>query len=95
MRRFAYRLALAMGVLDVDAMLASMPSSMLAEWRAFEMLEPFGHPAAESRHVSACLAATGGRVRAEVFAHKPPLRLPRRYLSGREVAAALGVKGRP
>lgn len=41
-RRFAFRLALALGQLDVDAMLRAMPAGMLDEWYAYYRLEPWG-----------------------------------------------------
>lgn len=41
-RRFAFRLALALGFPDVDIMLDQMPAEMLSEWLAYYQLEPFG-----------------------------------------------------
>lgn len=39
-RRFAFRLALALGQPNVDAMLDAMPAWMLEEWAAFDAVEP-------------------------------------------------------
>lgn len=41
-RRFAFRLALALGWSDPDAMLDSIPAHTFYEWIAFYQLEPFG-----------------------------------------------------
>jgi len=41
-RHFAFRLAMALGFYDVDAMLDGAAPKMLAEWEAFYWLEPFG-----------------------------------------------------
>jgi hypothetical protein len=41
-RRFAFRLALALGQYNVDGMLSDMPASLMNEWIAFFGLEPFG-----------------------------------------------------
>ena len=41
MRRFAYRLARELKVVDVDRMLRGLPSSKFFEWMAFEAVEPF------------------------------------------------------
>lgn len=49
MRRFAYRLALALGRWDVDALLAEMPRSALLEWSAYHHLEPWGEDRADAR----------------------------------------------
>lgn len=42
MRRFAFRLALALGIYNVDGMLENMPASLFNEWIAFFTLEPWG-----------------------------------------------------
>lgn len=41
-RRFAMRLALALGRCDVDEMLSELTAGQLTEWEAFFMLEPWG-----------------------------------------------------
>ena len=41
-RRFAYRLALALGQPNVDAMLARIPWRQWQEWIEYHSLEPFG-----------------------------------------------------
>jgi len=48
------RLALKLGRPDVDAMLAGMSVEQLVEWRAFELLEPFGGREAERRMAMLC-----------------------------------------
>lgn len=42
--RFAYRLALALGWFDVDAMLATGAPGQLHRWELYHELEPFGEP---------------------------------------------------
>lgn len=41
-RRFAFRLALALGFPDPDVMLDSIPAQTFSEWIAYYTLEPFG-----------------------------------------------------
>ena len=41
MLRFAYRLALELGIWDVDGMLESMSYSQFMSWYRYSMLEPF------------------------------------------------------
>lgn len=41
MRRFAYRLALRLGCVNVDAMLAQITWRQFLEWNAYAALEPF------------------------------------------------------
>ena len=41
-RRFAFRLALALGCPDPDVMMDSMPSKTFSEWIAYYQIEPFG-----------------------------------------------------
>ena len=52
MRRFAFRLCLALGIPDPDALLASIPGELLVEWRAYASLEPFGPLEAYGRTAS-------------------------------------------
>lgn len=56
LRRFAFRLALAVGEWDVDGMLRAMPAALLSEWMAFDELEPFGEQRGDLR--SALVAMT-------------------------------------
>lgn len=49
-------MALALGVPDVDALLAQLTSRQLAEWMAFGQLEPFGEVRADLR--AAIVAST-------------------------------------
>jgi len=85
---FAFRLALAMGIVDVDAMLAAMPVGLIREWEAFYDAEPWGHPIADTRHADLC-GMWGARP--STVMHKPKHR-PRpsqRPLTGAEVAAKM------
>lgn len=49
MRRFAFRLALALGCPNVDAMLDAMPARMLSEWVAYYGIEPWCEQRADLR----------------------------------------------
>lgn len=42
MRRFAFKLALAVHEVDVDGMLAAIPARLLQEWAAYDSIDPFG-----------------------------------------------------
>lgn len=57
-RRFGYRLALALGRADVDGLLSELTSRQLTEWMAYSRLEPFGPNEAEWRmgHLMSLLA---------------------------------------
>jgi len=55
-RRFAFRLALALGHANPDAMLACMPFRIYREWHDYYQVEPFGEKRADFR--SAIVAAT-------------------------------------
>jgi hypothetical protein len=55
-RRFYFRLALALGEIDVDGMLARVGSRQVSEWIEYAKLEPFGEERADLR--SAIVAAT-------------------------------------
>ncbi len=82
MRRFAYRLALAVGRLDVDAVLAELPRRALLEWLAYAELEPWDQDRADAR--AAIVAATvynaargrgvPARRPADFFAYRAPKR---------------------
>lgn len=48
-RRFAFRLALALGQSNPDAMLARLPWRVWSEWQTFAALEPFGEERADLR----------------------------------------------
>ena len=39
-----FRLALKLGIWNVPALMASMPSSLFQKWSEFERVEPFGQP---------------------------------------------------
>lgn len=51
-RRFAYRLALKLGHVDVDRMLKQISTRQLSEWRAYADLEPFDEERADLRAAS-------------------------------------------
>lgn len=58
-RRFAFRLALALGQPNPDAMLARMPWRIWREWQVFAALEPFGETGEKRADMrSAIVAAT-------------------------------------
>lgn len=63
-RRFAYRLALALGIWDVDAMLRQMPAGALTEWEAFFRLEPWGNEV-ENRRFALVAATIANMLRSE------------------------------
>lgn len=42
-RRFAFRLALALGVWDIDALYDAMPGSVFGQWLAYDQIEPVGN----------------------------------------------------
>lgn len=66
-RRFAFRLALALGQVNPDAMLARLPQRVWSEWQEFAMLEPFSEERADLRAgiiaatVANCLARGKGK----------------------------------
>ena len=66
-RRFAYRLALALGQSNPDAMLARMPYRVFCEWQTYAQMEPFGEERADLRAgivaatVANCLARRKGQ----------------------------------
>ena len=49
-RRFAFRLALALGFPDPDEMMDCIPSKTFSEWIAYYQLEPFGILAEDEIH---------------------------------------------
>ncbi len=57
-RRFAFRLALALGFPHPDYLLSLLTSRQVAEWDAYYRVEPFGPPAEE--HRAGVLAAVIG-----------------------------------
>lgn len=66
-RRFAFRLALALGQPNPDAMLARLPWRVWREWQTFAALEPFGEERADLRAgivaatIANCLARGKGK----------------------------------
>lgn len=70
-------------------MLAELTTTELRDLQAFELLEPFGFPAAERRHADLCWAASGRQVASKVFRYKPNLDEPgkMRGLSAEECQA--------
>ena len=73
MRLFAYRLALALGRVDVDAMLAAMSADQLKEWMEYYRYEPWGQERADYRSaiVAHTVAVSAGAQRKD----KRPLRI--------------------
>jgi hypothetical protein len=51
-RRFAYRLALKLGYVDVNRMLGQISTRQFSEWRAYADLEPFDEERADLRAAS-------------------------------------------
>lgn len=66
-RRFAFRLAKALGQANPDAMLARLPHRIWREWQEFAILEPFGEERADLRAgiiastVANCMARDKGQ----------------------------------
>jgi len=66
-RRFAYRLALALGKPNPDGMLARMPYRIYREWQTYAAIEPFGDERADLRAgivactIANCLARKKGK----------------------------------
>jgi hypothetical protein len=66
-RRFSFRLALALGHPNPDAMLAVMPYRIWQDWLEYAQIEPFGEERADLRAgiiastVANCLARQKGR----------------------------------
>ena len=66
-RRFAFRLALALGESNPDALLAQLPYRVFRDWTYYFQLEPFGEERADFRAgiisavVANCLARKRGR----------------------------------
>ena len=66
-RRFAFRLALAAGEVNPDAMLVQLPWRIWREWQVFAALEPFGEERADLRAgivasvIANCLARGRGK----------------------------------
>lgn len=54
-RRFAYRLALQLGFVNVDEMLERITSEQFAEWIAFYRCEPFGENWLQTSYVCAMI----------------------------------------
>lgn len=77
-RRFAYRLALALGQQNPDAMLDTMPYAIWLQWRLLGSLEPFGEARADLRTgiVAATMANIWGRKRGQ-RAYSPRDFMPR------------------
>ena len=66
-RRFAFRLALALGIPNPDALLAHLPYQVFRDWIQYFQLEPFGEERADLRAgiissvVANCMARKKGR----------------------------------
>lgn len=83
-RRFSYRLALALGQPNPDVMLARMPWRIWREWQIYNQIEPFGEERADLRAgiiastIANCLARQKGKpaFRVEDFMPKfaPPVK---------------------
>ena len=60
MRAFLFRLALAVGEWDVDAIGSRIPMSLLVEWMAYWHVEPFGDDWRRSGRLATIVAAASG-----------------------------------
>ena len=82
-RRFAYRLALALGESNPDAMLVRMPHRVFLEWIEYTNLEPFGEERADLRAgiiastIANCLARKKGQPAFKVTDFMPRFEPPR------------------
>lgn len=99
-RRFAFRLALALGQPNPDAMLARLPWRIWQEWQAFATLEPFGEGRADLRAgivaatVANCLARRKGQPTFKPYDFMPQFEEPARRLpviSGEHYQQALMI----
>ena len=88
-RRFALRLALAMGRPDVDAMLAELSESQFREWQGFYLLEPWGQAEADRRSALLCAVTCGSASLAPFRYHPPVAADPVRPQTPEEMKAAL------
>jgi hypothetical protein len=61
-RRFAFRLALALGQPNPDALLSEIPARILSEWQEYASLEPFGEERGDWR--AAMVASTMANIHA-------------------------------
>lgn len=65
---FAHRLALALGNIDVDAMLDGISSDQLIRWIAYAKIEPFGEERGDLRSaIVASTIANANRIKGRVF----------------------------
>jgi hypothetical protein len=85
----AFRLALAMRRLDVDAMLAELPVSLWREWKAFYNLERFGDRMADERHALLCALTAHGTSPPAKFTLYPPVKVQDKPLSNEEIRLRL------
>ena len=62
---FAHRLALALGHVDVEKMLAAVSASQFRQWMRYASIEPFGYDIENWRHamVASTVANFSGRLR--------------------------------
>lgn len=84
-RLFAYRLALALGLWDVDAMLEKMSPETFLEWKAYEYLEPFGFPRQDFCHAQIVQVASRGAYKMKDVRYSPDLRDPGKPMTASEV----------
>ena len=77
-RRFAFRLALALGQPNPDAMLSGMPDRIFTDWMAYANVEPFGEERADLRAgiVASVVANVMGRKKGQ-RPYKPSQFMPR------------------
>ena len=60
MREFLFRLALKLGIWDVDELARKMPMSLFWEWLAFYRISPWGDEWRQSGRLAAVVAGASG-----------------------------------
>lgn len=93
---FAYRLAAALGIVDVHGMVASMTPEQMDGWIAYDRLEPVGVRGlvAQMATMLAMFAASNG-VEASEADYTPGLRMDREQTPEQQRAEVLKLKGSP
>jgi len=89
-RLFWFWLADRWQVRDPDELAASMPLSMVQEWRGAFAAMGLGPEVDDIRHAELCHAASGGKAGADLFRHQPREIRPRpRPMTQAEINAAM------
>jgi hypothetical protein len=89
---FSFRLALALGRLDVDEMLSEMSAKEFREWRAYTIVEPWGFPFLNDHYALITCAASRGQIKYKDAAYNPVLHGGvRSFLTKAELKARMGA----